>query len=164
MFFKKFIIAIFIATSSLFLFVMIIRLGNNKKGLLGVSDLISYVETRDLSKPLKNFSNSIETLTTSWKDFFDSFNNYTDNSFNSSGRDNGKTPNKFQEFFNSLGKAFSNVGNNLKTFYFALLTTITFPVQLLVDIAILIGNGFKEFYLFINWITTFEGYPQVTFS
>lgn len=69
MFFKKFIIAIFIATSSLFLFVMIIRLGNNKKGLLGVSDLISYVETRDLSKPLKNFSNSIETLTTSWKDF-----------------------------------------------------------------------------------------------
>lgn len=161
MFFKKFIIAIVIATSSLFLFVMIIRLGNNKKGLLGISDLISYVETRDFAQPLENFSNSIDTLTTSWKQFFDSGAKIINGSSNNSGgRGNGKS-NAWNNFWNSVGNWLGSVGNAAKDFYISILTTITFPIQLLVNVLILIGNGFKEFYLFIQWITTFEGYPPV---
>lgn len=166
MFFKKFIVAIFISISSLILFICIIRLGNNKKGLLGISDLASYVETVDFSKPLKNFSNSIDTLTTSWSGFFKSIgliNNNDSNYGGSSGRGNPNS-NPFNDFFKSLSQAFGAIGNSLKNFYFAFLTTITFPIQLLVDVVILIGNGFSEFYKFINWCITFEGYPAVNLS
>ena len=165
MFFKKFIIAIFLSISSLILFVCIIRLGNNKKSLLGISDIVKYVEKVDLSKPLKNFSNSIDTLTTSWKEFFNSIDVIINGSEKGSGgRGNNESSNPFIHFFQQVGKKLGDIGNGLKGLYFAILTTATFPVQLLVDLLILIGNGFNEFYQFVNWCITFEGYPPVSLS
>jgi len=61
MFFKRVIISLFIFFSVLMLFIMIIRLGNNKDGFFGFSDLINYLDSGKVNfyKPLRVFNDDI---------------------------------------------------------------------------------------------------------
>ena len=61
MFFKKILIGFFVFFSAIMLFIFIIRLGNNKSGFLGLSDLLDYLGSGrvDFYKPLRVFNDDV---------------------------------------------------------------------------------------------------------
>lgn len=159
MFFKRIIISILSIMFVLFLFIFLVRLGNNKTGFLGMEDLFSYFENVDMSKPLNNFKNSFDRLINSWRQVF----NDLGVSFSTSGSSGGGRGYSYS-FWESIGRWFASFGNGLKDFFTALYTLIFFPVEFLLDLLIFIFEFFKIFFDFINWCITFEGYPPISYT
>ena len=137
MFFKKVLIAFFIFFSTLMLFIIIIRLGNNKISFLGLSDLFSYFENGnvDFYKPISYFSNDIGGIIRDFQYFLSDIvvNNPWD----------------------AITVAVKMLGNIFKLLYI--------PVIAVFDLIKMLVGYISIFANFINWVISFEGYPAITY-
>jgi len=137
MFFKKVLISFFIFFSVLMLFIMIIRLGNNKSSFLGLSDLLNYFDSGkvDFYKPLNYFNNDI-----------------------------GGIIRDFQRYLTEI-----QINNPLDALvaigegFMQLFKLISIPVVAVFDFLKMLFGYITIFSDFINWVISFEGYPNTIY-
>ena len=138
MFFKKVLISFFIFFSVLMLFIMIVRLGNNKTSFLGLSDLLDYFNSGkvDMYKPLSSFNNDVGGIIRDFQRYM------TEISI--------KNPLDAIVF---LGEGFIQ-----------LFKIISIPVVAVFDFLKMLFGYITIFADFINWVISFEGYPSTIYS
>lgn len=160
--FKRVFIALFFTFAAVFIFIMIIRLANNKSGFLGFNDLLSYFESIDLYKPLNNFKNTFDNLKKVFDDFARSININTifNNAGGSGGR--GTDSNFWDNLVSGISSIFGWLGNNVANLFKMLYTIMAMPIHLLFDLINLIIDYFGIFIKFIDFIINFEGYTFVS--
>lgn len=138
MFFKRVLISLFVFFSVFMLFIMLIRLGNNKNGFFGFSDLIDYFNSGKVNfyQPLQYFNNDIGGIIRDFGSYL-----------------NGVVVNNPLDALIVVAKGIAQ-----------LFKLLSIPVVAVFDFIKMIVGYLNIFADFVNYIISFDGYPGINYN